>query len=391
MRIVQVCVGKFHHFELASQLYSRGLLEMFYTGYPRYKLRESGLPKNRVRSFPWLMAPYMALQRYGILSSGARKEIAWLAHVTLDNYVARNMPESDGLIALSGAGVRSGRVMKQRGGFYICDRGSSHIRYQDAILREEFERWGATFPGVDVRIMNREEEEYHEADIITVPSEFALNSFIEMGVSKEKLRKVPYGVNLTVFKKVGAPSKEQFDVLFVGQVGFRKGVPYLLQAFSRFAHPSKRLRLVGALQPEMGGFLSRHPTSKDVEFLGTVPHQRLKDIMSQSHVMVLPSVEEGLAYVQAEALACGCPVIGTYNTGATDLFTDGVEGFIMPIRDSAAITEKLQFLADNPVKREEMSQMALKRVNKIGGWRDYGDRMASVIAELGNMKLHNGI
>ena len=56
--------------------------------------------------------------------------------------------------------------------------------------------------------------------------------------------------------------------------------------------------------------------------------------MSRSHVMVLPSIEEGLALVQAQALACGCPVIGTRHTGAEDLFSDGNEGFIVPIRNS---------------------------------------------------------
>ena len=55
-------------------------------------------------------------------------------------------------------------------------------------------------------------------------------------------------------------------------------------------------------------------------------------------------MEEGLALVQAQALACGCPVIGTWNTGAADLFSDGVEGFIVPPRDPKAIAERLRQL-----------------------------------------------
>ena len=68
--------------------------------------------------------------------------------------------------------------------------------------------------------------------------------------------------------------------------------------------------------------------------------------MSSSHVLVLPSVEEGLALVQAQAMACGCPLISSTNTGGEDLFSDGVEGFLVPIRSPEAIAERLQQLAD---------------------------------------------
>ena len=98
--------------------------------------------------------------------------------------------------------------------------------------------------------------------------------------------------------------------------------------------------------------------------------------------MVLPSVEEGLALVQAQAMACGCPVIATENTGARDLFADGREGFIVPIRDTSAITERLQALANQGELAQSMSDAALKRVQSIGGWDQYGDTMYRVFTEL---------
>ena len=68
-----------------------------------------------------------------------------------------------------------------------------------------------------------------------------------------------------------------------------------------------------------------------------MPQDRLAAIMSSSHVMILPSIEEGLALVQAQAMACGCPLISSTNTGGEDLFSDGVEGFVVPIRSPEAI------------------------------------------------------
>ena len=88
---------------------------------------------------------------------------------------------------------------------------------------------------------------------------------------------------------------------------------------------------------------------------------------------------EGLAMVQGEALACGCPVIASTNTGGKDLFTDGKEGFIVPIRSADAIAEKLQLLADNPDLRQTMSDAAIKRVQDIGGWDNYGNEFAKLI------------
>ena len=73
--------------------------------------------------------------------------------------------------------------------------------------------------------------------------------------------------------------------------------------------------------------------------LGSIPQPELAALMSRSHVLALPSIEEGLALVQAQAMACGCPVVCSTNTGGEDLFTDGVEGFIVPIRDPIALAD----------------------------------------------------
>jgi glycosyltransferase involved in cell wall biosynthesis len=86
--------------------------------------------------------------------------------------------------------------------------------------------------------------------------------------------------------------------------------------------------------------------------------------------------------VQAQAMACGVPVIATANTGAEDLFTDGVEGFIVPIRSPEAIREKLEWMMDNRELRDGMAEGALKRVKSLGGWERYGESVESVYRKL---------
>ena len=73
----------------------------------------------------------------------------------------------------------------------------------------------------------------------------------------------------------------------------------------------------------MRSLLSRFDLT-GIELLGRLPQEELAGWMSRSEVMVLPSIEEGLALVQGQALACGCPLISSVNTGGEDLFSDGV-------------------------------------------------------------------
>jgi glycosyltransferase involved in cell wall biosynthesis len=128
---------------------------------------------------------------------------------------------------------------------------------------------------------------------------------------------------------------------------------------------------------------------EQVEFLGMLPQTELPRHMSQSHVHVLASVEEGLAYVQAQAMACGCPLISTTNTGAEDLITDGREGFIVPIRDPSAIANKLQLLADDESLRAKMSTSAKDRVKKLSGWDTYGERFSHLLERLVHLSRCN--
>ena len=383
LRIVHSSVGKFHHQDLARQLYRRGVLHTYFTGYPRFKLTTLGVPWDKVDTFPWLVVPYHGGMRYGLLKEKHRRALDWVTQDTFDRHVATNMPGADLYIGLSCASLHAGRAMQRHGGVYVCDRGSSHIRYQDRILMEEYDRQKIPYVPIDSRVVAKEEEEYETADAILVPSEFAFQSFIAEGVSPSKLRKVPYGVDLGRFSQVASPSSDHFDVLFVGAVSVRKGLPDLLSAYTQLQHPYKRLHIVGSIMDELKPLLQKYQKNDtSIMTYGPWPQQNLRDVMSRSHVLVLSSIEEGLALVMAQAMACGCPVIASEHTGARDLFTDGREGFVVPIRDPEAIAECLQRLADDLDRRHEMSEAALRRVRFIGGWNEYGNKILETSLEL---------
>ena len=138
-------------------MHSRGALTEIFSGYPWFKLKGEGLPRDRVHTFPYLHAPYMRLPWD---NSTLRKSWEWHDRVFFDRYVSRNISECDVFCGLSGSGLFTSQKARSRGTKYVCDRGSSHIRFQDAILREEFDRQGAPYSGIDQRIIAREEAEY---------------------------------------------------------------------------------------------------------------------------------------------------------------------------------------------------------------------------------------
>jgi glycosyltransferase involved in cell wall biosynthesis len=170
-----------------------------------------------------------------------------------------------------------------------------------------------------------------------------------------------------------------FRVVYVGTMSLRKGLPYLLEAVAPLKLRDFELWLIGAVQQEATSFLSKFDGT--YRYLGAIPRSDLFRFYSQGSVFVLPSIDEGLALVQAQAMACGLPVIATTNTGAEDLFTDTVEGFIVPIRSPDAIREKILYLYENPAERELMAAAALKRVKSLGGWDTYGEQMVAGYAE----------
>jgi len=371
--LVKICIasaGPFHTFDLARQMDRRGNLEHLYTAYPSWRVDR--LPKQRVSTFPWLMAPAMLANRFGF--NRVRDGLNFPMIETFDRWMAQRVAPCDVFHCLSSFGLQSHQAARSRhGALTVCDRGSMHIEYQDEILHDEFARFGARFPGIDARIVQRELEEYALCDLIFVPSSSVMRTFVDKGVPLEKLRLNPYGVDLELFHRE-PKSDRKFRVLFVGRVSLQKGLPYLFEAMAGLDAADVELCVIGALEPEMRPIMAKYEGA--FSYIGPVARGDLHKHYSQASVLVLPSIQEGLALVQAQAMACGVPVIASENTGAADLFTDGIEGFIVPIRDTGAIREKLVALYENPAMRDEMGEAALARVRKIGGWDDYGTRAA---------------
>jgi glycosyltransferase involved in cell wall biosynthesis len=224
-------------------------------------------------------------------------------------------------------------------------------------------------------MVDRELREYELVDRIVVPSEPARLSFLRRGVDPSKVVKVPYGVDVRAFTPPSA-RRHPGAIVSVATVGLTKGQRYLVEAFRSLHSSSASLTLVGPMDP--GWDVRLDLARGDVRLTGAVPRARVVEELQHASIFVLASLQEGLALVISQAMACGLPVIATEATGVRELVDDGVEGFVVPAGDAQAIAESLAVLLDHPERAVEMGRAGRARVESLGGWDEYGSRLLQV-------------
>lgn len=225
--------------------------------------------------------------------------------------------------------------------------------------------------------IRREQAEWPLADIILCGSEFVREGVRACGGPHERCVVVPYGVDIGVAKPVQtnrrSPSGGALRVLTVGTVSLRKGAPYVLEA-ARHLQGKAVFRMVGpsVLTPKAEGQLRSM-----VECTGSVPRSEVVEHYAWADVFLLPSLCEGSATATYEALAHGLPVVCTHNTGS--VIRDGIEGFLVPVRDPMAIVARLQELHQDRDLLGKLSQQALGRAGQFTLGR-YAERLLLTVS-----------
>jgi glycosyltransferase involved in cell wall biosynthesis len=369
MKIVISLIGRFHAFDLAEQLEKRGYLSKLITTYPKFLVKRWNISSVNIVSSPLLELINRVKAKIPFFSNEGISLLIKRIHTWK---VKRELKGANIFVAWGGSSLQAIIKAKKLGIPVVLERGSSHHSFQMKILQEENDLFGYNFKP-DYYIWERDLLEYELADYISVPSAFVKKSFISYGISEDKLIVNPYGVDLSSFVQI--PKKDKtFRIIFCGQISLRKGVQYLLQAFHELQLKDAELWLIGAVSPEMEYLVDRFSSEKII-YKGVQPQKELYKLYSEGSVFCMQSIDEGMAMVQLQAMACGLPLICTTNTGGEDLISqDGEEGFVIPIRDVATLKDKITYMYDNPAACEIMGRKAKLRVSTGFTWDDYGDR-----------------
>jgi len=386
MKVVTSCYGRFWIFDQAYQLYRHGLLQQLINDYPRFMTRRWGLPDDKVVSL-------LANGLYGRL---VRRVESWLppaiqehlaasVHHLFSARLARHLPAgADIFIGLSSFCLEAIQRAKELGMVAVVDHGSLHQRTERQLLLEEKELWH--LPGESQLppswLINKEDAEFHAADRVMVLSQVARRSMVGEGIPAGKILVNPCGVNLSEFRP-GKKDDRVFRIIQCGGIQARKGVQYLLRAFSELKLRQAELWFIGGgLENSSLRSVIQRYRAENIHFKGSMPQNQLYKYYQQGSVFVLASIADGFGMVVPQAMACSLPVIVTENVGAADLVTAGKTGFVIPIRDVESLKEKLLFLYENPDLGQEMGEAASLAV-KIGHtWDDYGDRLVNFLQSL---------
>ncbi len=386
MKVAVSVMGRFHAFDLAAQLERRGHLHQLVTSYPRFLAARFGVPRSRISS---VLSNELLRRGFERLPAGLRGSADRAAefHDHYGRRAARRLrPGADLLVAWSGSALPALRRARELGMATVVERGSTHLAWQTDLLDAEYARFDLRPRAASPQMVARELEEYAEADAIAVPSHFARRTFVERGVAEERVLCLPYGVSLASFAPREGPEEPVFRVIHCGRVDLRKGCHYLLEAFHGLRLPRAELWLVGPVAPEMEEFRRRY-ASPAIVFHGPRLQAELARFYGRASVFCLASLEEGMAMVIPQAMACGLPVIATTQSGAEEAVRDGVEGFLVGVRDVPALRRRILELYEDPERRRAMGRAALARVREGFTWDDYGDR---VVAAYGGVLARRG-
>jgi len=308
------------------------------------------------------------------------KSSAWdtdAVYNAVDRKLAKDIPllakkgQIDAVYCYEDGAYNSFKVAQECGVRRIYDLPIGHHEAAQALYKEEAAlqpQWASTLTGLgdSPEKLARKTEELKMASEVVIASSFTASTVRHLIDDPAKLKVIPYG----------APDPQPFPhrdssatlkVLYVGSLTQRKGLSYLFDAVEPLGKNVELTvigRKVGGACPVLEKALAKH------RYFPSLPHSQILQQMLAADILVFPSLFEGFGLVLTEALSCGLPFIATANTAAPDLIEDQKEGFIIPLRDSQAITQKLQWALDNRDELANMQRAAWELSGRLS-WENY--------------------
>lgn len=178
------------------------------------------------------------------------------------------------------------------------------------------------------------------------------------------------GIDLNLYSYTPEPEDGMIKIIFTARMVVEKGTLILIDAAEIL-----RNRYEGKIQFLLCGGLSKNPKAINekelrercdgnyIQWLGY--RSDVNELLKQSHIVAFPSYyREGVPKSLIEATAIGRPIVTTDSIGCRDTVEDGVNGFLVPIKDSKMLADKLQILLENKTLREEMGRNSRRIAEK---------------------------
>lgn len=342
--------------------------------------RRTWLPKGSITYYAGSLHEVirMSLERSGLrslLGLSSQSLTDWV-YKSFDAKVAHRLKQTDAVYCYEDGAEYIFKRARELGILCFYDLPIPYYKKREEILGSEI-----NFALEPKWKKERKDSELKLSDHIFVASTFTKSSLTEIGVSKEKISIIPYGVKTPLHQQSKIESKE-FKILFVGRIEERKGIQYITKSFSSLKLHNASLTLVGfnqnssiyTSQPDLG-----------IYFKGVVTPFELSTYYAQADLFVFPTLFDGFGLVILEALSYGIPVITTSNSAGPDILTEGVDGFIIPIKNVEALSQKILWCYEH---REELRAMRenAKNTAKKFSWENYEAQITQIISKILKVK-----
>lgn len=301
-----------------------------------------------------------------------------------DAWVAeRFATESDIFWGFQGSCLASLKAAREAHRLAVCEFATAHVRAAIRILTQEAERhpeWAGTISNLHFPdwYVERLEKEPHAAELCVAASGFTKQSLLEVGIPEDDILVLPLGADVEQFRYAPRRVDQPLKILFVGGIGQRKGIKYLLEAVQQLGSSHVELCLLGPL-PADTSVLDQFSSS--FTYLGQTDQAGVVRHMHEADLLVLPSVFEGFGLVIIEAMATGMPVIASTHSVAPEVIDDGVHGFVLEPDDVQGLAEKLDWAASHRSELCEMGAQAGQRAREFS-WEAHTTRLGRLLAEI---------
>jgi glycosyltransferase involved in cell wall biosynthesis len=299
-----------------------------------------------------------------------------------DGIVARRIERMAGQIDIIHAwplgSVETLRTAARLGIPTVLERCNAHTRFAYEVVQRECDRLGVPLPSdhehaYNAELLAREEEEYQLAYRLLCPSDFVVKTFMDEGFSREKLVRHIYGFDETVFHPDANPRepKRGLTMLSVGVCAVRKGLHYALEAWLQSpASRAGKFLIAGEFLPAYQQKLSpmlAHPSVKVLGHRNDVP-----ELMRDSDLLVLPSIEEGFGLVCTEAMGSGC--VPLVSEACTDICRHMENALVHRVGDVAALTQHITMVDKDRTLLAKLRARGLRTAPEVT-WTAAGARL----------------
>jgi glycosyltransferase involved in cell wall biosynthesis len=266
----------------------------------------------------------------------------------------------------------------------VLERPNAHTRFAMEVVQKECERLGVPLPSnhehaYDAEKLEKEEKEYGLATRLLCPSDFVMKTFLDKGFNRGQLARHMYGYD----EKGIYPSTEPRDphrgltMLFVGVCAVRKGVHFALEAWVKSPASKDGTFLIAgeflpAYRDKLAGMLS-HPSVKVLGHRNDIP-----DLMRNSDILILPTLEEGSALVTSEARGSGCVLLVSEAAGAVCRHMDNA--LVHSVGDVSALAQHITMLHQDRALLERLRAASLSSVSELT-WPAAGRMLLRVYRE----------